>query len=198
MQPQPDKYVFTDLDYQIALAEKHKAKLVLALGSQFARWPECHNPEWTNELDKPNLHNALLSYIETVVLRYQNSPAIEMWQVENEPFLSSFGECPKPDRDLLDKEIALVKKLDPVRPVLITDSGELSPWFSAGKRGDAFGTTLYRYVFSDVFNRYWINYNPYWLYRAKGGLLKLLNGSKELVIIEMQGEPWTTKASYVP
>ena len=116
-----------------------------------------------------------------------------MWQVENEPFLSSFGECPKPDRDLLDKEIALVKKLDPVRPVLITDSGELSPWFSAGKRGDAFGTTLYRYVFSDVFNRYWINYNPYWLYRAKGGLLKLLNGSKELVIIEMQGEPWTTK-----
>lgn len=193
VQPQPDKYVFTDLDYQIALAEKHKAKLVLALGSRLPRWPECHNPEWTNELDKPNLHNALLSYIETVVLRYQNSPAIEMWQVENEPFLSSFGECPKPDRDLLDKEIALVKKLDPVRPVLITDSGELSPWFSAGKRGDAFGTTLYRYVFSDVFNRYWINYNPYWLYRAKGGLLKLLNGSKELVIIEMQGEPWTTK-----
>jgi hypothetical protein len=38
-----------------------------------------------------------------------------------------------------------------------------------------------------------MNYNPYWLYRAKGGLLKILNGNKPLVIIELQAEPWTTK-----
>jgi len=181
------------LDFQVQEAENHNAKLVLAVGRRLPRWPECHDPAWIQNLEKNVLENALLSYVEVVVRRYQNNPAVEMWQVENEPFLSSFGICPKPDAELLDKEIALIKKLDPIRPILITDSGELSLWLKSGRRGDAFGTTLYRYVFSDIFNMYWINYNPYWLYRAKGGLLRLLNGPKELVIIEEQAEPWTPK-----
>lgn len=194
IEPRAGEFDFSDLDYQVQEAEKRGAKIILAVGRRLPHWPECHDPEWLKTLsDDYALKNALLSYTETVVLRYQNNPAIEMWQVENEPFLSSFGECPKPDVDLLDKEIAVVKKFDPVRPVLITDSGELSLWLKAGKRGDVFGSTLYRYVFSDIFNRYWINYNPYWLYRVKGGLLRLLYGKKEFVIIELQGEPWTTK-----
>lgn len=190
IEPKAGEFDFADLDYQVAEAEKRGVKIILAVGRRLPRWPECHDPPWLNG---QTLSNDLLSYIETVVRRYQNSPSIEMWQVENEPFLGSFGECPKPDSALLDKEIALVKKLDPARPVLITDSGELSLWIKSGKRGDVFGTTLYRYVYSDIFNRYWINYNPFWLYRVKGGLLRFLNGEKELVIIEQQAESWTTK-----
>lgn len=190
VEPKAGEYDFADLDYQVEEAQKHGVKIILAIGRRLPRWPECHNPEWLNEA---TFANDLLSYIETVVRRYQNSLSIEIWQVENEPFLSSFGECPKPDRALLDREIALVKKLDPARPVLITDSGELSLWIQSGTRGDAFGTTLYRYVFSDIFNRYWINYNPFWLYRVKGGVMRLLYGKKELVIIELQGEPWAPK-----
>lgn len=188
----PTDYYFNDLDFQVKEAEKVGAKLVLSVGRKLPRWPECHDPEWAKELSPENFNNALLSFVEAVVLRYQNSPAVEMWQVENEPFLS-FGECPPLDKKLLDSEIALVKKLDPVRPILISDSGELSLWLSSGKRGDVFGTTLYRYVFSDVFNRYWVNYIPYWFYRVKGGFLRLLNPGKPLVIIELQAEPWTTK-----
>ena len=190
VEPRADEYNFEDLDFQVAKAEEYGAKLVLAVGRRLPRWPECHNPPWLNE---QTVGSDVLSYIEAVVRRYQNSPAVEMWQVENEPFLSSFGECPKPDPKILDKEIALVKALDPARKILISDSGELSSWLNAGRRGDVFGTTLYRYVFSDVFNRYWINYNPYWLYRVKGGLLRFLDGQKELVIIELQAEPWTTQ-----
>ena len=190
VEPGKDEYNFEDLDFQIKQAEERGAKVVLAIGRRLPRWPECHNPGWLNE---QTVGSDVLSYIEAVVRRYQNSSAVEMWQVENEPFLSSFGECPKLDHKLLDKEIALVKALDPARKILISDSGELSSWLKAGRRGDVFGNTLYRYVYSDVFNRYWMNYNPYWLYRVKGGLLRFLDRQKELVIIELQAEPWTTK-----
>lgn len=190
VEPDADMFNFEDLDFQVQEAAKRGAKIVLAVGRRLPRWPECHDPAWLNA---HTLENDLLSYVETVVRRYQNLEAVEMWQVENEPFLSSFGECPQPDADLLDREIALVRKLDPARPILITDSGELSLWFKAGKRGDVFGTTLYRYVYSDIFNRYWINYSPYWFYRVRAGILRLLYGKRDFVIIEQQAESWTTK-----
>ncbi len=190
VEPKQGAYDWNDLDFQINEASKRNGKIILSVGRRLPRWPECHDPQWLKE---ENLQNSLLVYVEAVVKRYQNNPTIIMWQVENEAFHSVFGICPKLDIALFDKEINLVKTLDPVRPIVITESGELSLWIKAGKRGDAFGSTLYRHVFSDVLNRYWVNYNPYWLYRAKGGLLKLLNGKKELMVIELQAEPWTTK-----
>jgi hypothetical protein len=192
VEPEKNKYNFDELDFQVQEAEKHGAKVVLAIGRRLPRWPECHEPDWVKDKPAELQQNELLSYMEAVVQRYQDSPALAYWQVENEPFLGSFGECPKPDAGLLDREIALVKKLDPVRTILISDSGELSLWIHSGKRGDIFGTTLYRYVFSDVFNRYWVNYIPFWFYRVKGGFLRLLNPNKNIVIIgegELVGRP---------
>ncbi len=187
------RYNFENLDFQIKEAEKNNVKVVLAVGRRLPRWPECHDPNWLKSLSLENQQNSQLSYIEAVVSRYSLSPAIEIWQVENEPFLSSFGECPKLDVKFFDTEIALVKKLDPARPILISDSGELSFWIYSGNRGNVFGTTLYRYVFSDIFKRYWVNYIPFWFYRVKGGLVRLFNPGKQLAIIELQAEPWTTK-----
>lgn len=194
IEPKAGEYDFKDLDFQLDLAVKNNAKVVLALGQRLPRWPECFRPEWALKLkSQEEFDNALLSYEEAVVRRYYNNPAVAVWQVENEPFLSSFGECPPLDVQTFDREIALVKKLDPSRPVLITDSGELSLWWRAGSRGDVFGTTLYRYVFSDIFKRYWVNYIPYWFYRVKAGALRLISPNKKIVIIELQAEPWTTK-----
>jgi hypothetical protein len=193
VEEEKDNLKFDDIDYQLNLAAEHGAKVVLAIGRRLPRWPECHDPSWLKDLPQSTQDNELLSYVEAVVLKYQHHSALEMWQVENEPFLASFGECPKPRPELLDAEIALVKKLDPAKKVLISDSGELSSWLPAGKRGDVFGTTLYRYVFSDVFNRYWVNYIPFWFYRVKGGFMRLFNPGKPIVIIELQAEPWTTK-----
>jgi hypothetical protein len=187
------EYNFENLDFQLDEAKKHGAKVLLAVGRRLPRWPECHEPGWLKELSIPAQENAQLSYVETVVNRYASHPAVSGWQVENEPFLAGFGECPKPDSVMLDKEIQLVKSIDPMRPILISDSGELSMWISSGQRGDMFGTTLYRFVFSDVFKRYWVNYIPYWFYRVKAGLLRLLNPGKPVMIVELQAEPWTTK-----
>src|SRR3989344_3987172 len=101
----------TELDYQIAEAERVGAEVVLAVGRRLPRWPECHIPEWASKLDVVNNNTAQLEYVTQVVERYRNSPAIKIWQVENEPFLEvfAFDHCGFLDTDFLDKEIALVR-----------------------------------------------------------------------------------------
>lgn len=45
-----------------------------------------------------------------------------------------------------------------------------------------------------MFERYWSNfYIPRWYYRFKGGIVRILNPGKKLIIAELQAEPWTTK-----
>ncbi len=193
VEPKNGVYNFNELDFQVNQAGARGTKIVLAVGRRLPRWPECHDPEWIKNLSPEVLKNEQLSYIEAVVRRYQGSPAIISWQVENEPFLSVFGECPKLNVSLLDSEIALVKKLDPPMPITITDSGELSFGYAANSRGDIFGTTLYRYVYNDVFNTYWTNHIPALFYRFKAGFFKLLRPDKKVVIMELEAEPWTTK-----
>lgn len=184
---------FSDLDFQVDEAVKNNAKIVIGVGRRLPRWPECHDPQWIKGLSQSSLKNAQLSYVEAVVTHFSDRSNVIAWQVENEPFLSTFGICPQLDTEILDAEINLVKKLDPVRPVIITDSGELSFWMYSGARGDIFGTTFYRYVFSDVFKRYWTNHIPALYYRFKGGMLSILHPGKPIVIMELEAEPWTTK-----
>jgi hypothetical protein len=184
-------FEFNDLDFQVAEAEKAGVKIILGVGRRLPRWPECHAPSWINNLSREELNNAQLSYVAAVVERYANNQAILQWQVENEAFVSTFGECPPLDVELFDKEIALVKSIDPSRSIVITDSGELNFWFKASSRGDIFGTTLYRYVYSDLINNYWTNYFPALFYRFKAGMIRILHPDKPIVIMELQAEPWT-------
>ena len=193
VEQQQGQYNFTDYDFMMQQAEAHHAQVILAVGKRLPRWPECHVPDWASKLTIADQENDQLSYMETVVQRYQSSAALNMWQVENEPFLSSFGPCPPLNVQFFDKEISYVKQLDPAHLILITDSGELSPWFKAGSRGDVFGTTYYRYIYSDVLKRYWVNfYFPTWFYRIKAGVLKLLHHGKPVILAELEAEPWTT------
>lgn len=194
VEPNQNQYSYDDLDFQLLQANQFGAKVILAVGKRLPRWPECHVPGWADKLSQSGQDEALLSYIEKTVTKYANNPAVATWQVENEPFLGSFGPCPSLEVSFFDKEIALVKRLDPSRPILITDSGELSSWTRAGNRGDMFGTTYYRYIYSDKLKRYWTNfYFPAWFYRFKGGIVRLLNPGKQIIIAELEAEPWTTR-----
>lgn len=193
VQPAPDVYRFEDLDWQLEQAELRSAQVVLVVGRRVPRWPECHEPGWLKELSSEGGSDQfLLAFLETVVGRYASSPSVSAWQVENEPFLDAFGQCPDSNPDLLDREIALVKRIDPSRPVVVTESGELSSWTRAGGRGDVFGTTFYRYVYSDLFKRYWTNHLPAWLYRLKGGWVRVRQPQKPIWVVELEAEPWTT------
>lgn len=188
-----DNYNFADIDYMLDLAQKNNVKVILAIGKRLPRWPECHVPGWTGGLSANDQQAAQLSYMETVMQKYYTNTAVTTWQVENEPFLSQFGPCPPLDKSFFDKEISVVKALDPSRPILVTDSGELNFWLLAGNRGDQFGTTYYRYVYSDVLKRYWTNFYFFsWFYRLKGGILELLHPGKPIMVAELEAEPWTT------
>jgi hypothetical protein len=111
------------------------------------------------------------------------------WQVENEPFLTFFGECPTFDPAFLDKEIALVKSLDS-RPVIVTDSGELSLWVPTAKRSDIFGTSMYLNTYSGEIKNY-LHYPILpGFFRFKKNIVSLFAHPKDWIVIEMQGEPW--------
>ncbi len=191
-EPQDDTYSFTELDYQVREAEKVGAKAVLAVGRRLPGWPECHEPEWAHSLSRDEKRAEMLELITTVVNRYKDSPAIEYWQVENEPFLTIFAthHCGDLlDKEFLQKEVALVRSLDSSRPILVTDSGELSLWKDAYQSGDSFGTSVYIYVWSHKIGpmRYPI---PPAFFRIKRNIIELIYGKKESILIELSAEPW--------
>ncbi|MBI2057990.1 MAG: beta-galactosidase [Candidatus Yanofskybacteria bacterium] len=199
-EPLNDKFNFSELDFQIAEAEKRGLEVILAVGRRLPGWPECHVPDWarvkSEKLKVKSIadydQEELLKYIETVVNRYKELQSIKYWQVENEPFLTFFSRanCGELDKNFLEKEVALVKRLDPTRSVLMTDSGEFGTWFGAYKRGDIFGTSLYLYIWNKKFNlpfRYPIL--PAF-FRFKQNLVSLIYGKKPSLIIELSAEPW--------
>jgi hypothetical protein len=182
-------YSWENLDWQINEATRHNADLIIAVGGRLPRWPECHFPSWAENLSQTDREQRILDYIEGTINRYKDNQTIKYWQVENEPFLTHFGECPNLDPKFLDKEIALVKSLDN-RSVIITDSGELSTWVPAARRADIFGTTMYRDTYSQFLKRY-IHYpiTP-GFFRLKKNLVRIFAQPKEWIVIELQGEPW--------
>lgn len=190
VEKEPGQYDWSDMDWQLMEAEKHGADVILTIGQRVPRWPECHIPAWANENEEKR-KSALLRFMGKAVARYKNNSAVTMWQVENEPFLVFFGVCPVLDKNFLDQEIALVKNLDTTRPVLLTDSGELSLWYGAAKRGDVFGTTMYRRIWKKGFGYFTYPVGPNF-FRAKAWFVKLLTDQHNFIVIELQAEPWAS------
>lgn len=185
-------YDFSELDYFMDRAGLHGAKVVLAVGRKTPRWPECHLPSWIDP--QKDYRDELLDYIKIVTERYKNHSALEIWQVENEPFLS-FGLCDKMKPADLDEEIKLVRRIDGKHPILVTDSGELSAWNKAGKAGDLFGTTLYRSVWNKYIGYFTYDWLPAWFYNLKLSLIgRDLNTA---FVSELQAEPWLPGKSAV-
>lgn len=187
-EPSDGDYSFADLDWQIAEASKRGVKIILVLGQKQPRWPECHIPVWAKNLPLEERQAKLMNLIKTVVSRYKSEKNITAWQVENEHFFH-FGECPEYDTDFFDKEIAYVRFLDDSRPIIISDSGEMSSWYRAAARADILGTTLYRIVYNKNFG-YFKYPIPVSYYMIKAWLVKKITPVKQVIIAELQGEAW--------
>jgi hypothetical protein len=181
------RYDFSDIDWQIEEAGKRGAEIILVVGQKVPRWPECHIPEWLENDDQKRKED-LLKFVGAVVERYKSRKEIKYWQVENEPFLP-FGNCPPLDVELLDKEIALARGIDPTRPVVVTDSGELSFWIEAAKRADIFGTTMYRTIYNKKIGYFDYPIGPRF-FQFKAYLNKILAHQENNIVVELQTEPW--------
>lgn len=195
LEPRQHSYQWQDLDWQIERADSRGAKLILVIGMKTPRWPECHIPEWAKSLSKEEQQRKTLNLVEEIVARYRDSSAIKYWQVENEPFFP-FGECPWADKEFLKEEISLVKKLDSKqRPIIISDSGEGSFWIAAAKAGDIIGTTMYKKVWVRQLGMYLTYpFSPTFYWR-KAQIIKRFFG-KEVMVVELQAEPWGPKLLY--
>jgi len=187
IEPEKNLYNFKDIDWQVSEAEKRDAHLILVVGRRQPRWPECHDPEWVSGADQEEVRTKILDNIKLVVNRYKNNKAVEIWQVENEPFLNFFGKCPKISKQELKEEVNLVKSLDKHK-VMVTDSGELSTWYPAIKMGDVFGTTLYRVTYNKYIGYFRYIFMPASYYRIKAFLWGKPQDAS--YISELQAEPW--------
>lgn len=191
IEPLRGEFNFSELDYQIKRAEETNSEVILGVGRRLPRWPECHIPDWAKKLSIEERNAEQLEYMKQVVERYKNSPAIRYWQIENEPFLALFAYeyCGELDEGFLDKEIAMVRELDPTRKIIITDSGNLGMWSKAYKRGDIFGTSVYLYFWNPEIGQF-KSVLPAWAYRVKANYNALVYGNRPTFLIELSAEPW--------
>lgn len=183
-------YDFTELDWQFKMAEEADAKVSLAIGLRQPRWPECHMPTWAKQQPKDFWYPRLKSFITAVVERYRDNPSLDSYQLENEFFLTVFGKCKDFDRDRLVEEAALVKKLDPDHTLIISRSNN-GVGLPIGKpTPDLFGVSVYKRVWDKTLTKRYFEYPfPAWFYASLAGGGKIVSG-KDLIIHELQAEPW--------
>lgn len=187
-QPNTSDYDFTELDWQIDMAENAGVSVTLCLGARQPRWPENHWPDWAWELDFDKRSQALLSYVKTVVKRYKDRACVISYQLENEALLREFGQRPEVDRFRLNKEFNLVKTLDPSKPVIMTTS---TSWGIPVRQPipDIIGFSYYQVHFNPKKLRYTTSFHTPFLHRVKGWAIRLIH-RKPSFIHELQLEPW--------
>lgn len=187
-------YSYDDVDFMMNEAAKYHAKILLVIGQKIPRWPECYIPNWVVSKNSDVRTKALLAYVKETVNRYSKNPALEMWQVENEPFISfPFGMCAGYSSANTAEEVKLVHFLDSKHQVLITDSGELSTWYTSSHAGDFFGTTLYRVVRTPQNFIWTYGYLPSAVYKVRAWLFG--KDYAHFFIAELQAEPWFNSGS---
>jgi len=197
IEPNKDNYYFDDLDWQIEEAGKRGVEVILVMGVRGPRWPECHIPDWAQSLNREEQQEKILAILREIIKRYRDNNTIKAWQVENEPFLKSFGECEALSKDFLLREISLVRGLDfkKSRPVILTASGELSSWTQPAFYADTLGTSLYRLVHSDRWGYIKYPLKPVF-YLKRANQVKWITGVDKIILIELQAEPWDHKMIY--
>lgn len=204
IEPEPGKFTFDDYDWMLEEAQKRGVFVVPAIGFKLPRWPECRSPEWAAQwlppertflkrvldigvgLYRKEFEEAQLAMLKQVVEHFKGRENIKMWQVENEGFIGWFGDCPPIKDAFVRREVEFVRSLDP-RPILMTESGELSTGIKSAVLADTVGTSLYREVWSPIFG--FITYPwPPSFYAHKAALLK--PWVPRFIITELQLEAW--------
>ena len=190
IEKKPGQFDFRDIDWQLAEANKRGAQVILAVGYRVPRWPECHAPSWAKDLPQKVFRQRVENLLKQTILHTRVFSNIYAWQVNNEPFLESFGDCRSITKEELAQDIGIVKALDnKQRKIVLTESGELSTWIKSAGLADVIGTSLYR----TVWNKY-IGYFRYPLppafYRFHADLITKNFPVEKVIISELQAEPW--------
>jgi hypothetical protein len=210
LESEAGKFDWVDLDWQMQRAAQTNAKILLAIGHRVPRYPECYAPSWTKELSQTEFKRSLFQTLTTIVNRYKDHPAIDAWQVENEPLAKILGTIwgGKACREIsqwVTEEVKLVKQLDQAKhPTIVTYA--FSPWPSSQLRqtlkfgSDAIGITLFNKLFfrSPIFNGYveMFKFGPMAPLRLPYQRSLAKQQKKQFWIPELQAEPWGPNGPY--
>lgn len=190
----PGQYDFSELDFMVREAEKRDAKIKLVVGQKVIRYPECFYPDWLDRNNSQAVATGANQLISKTVERYRDSPAIEVWQVENEFLLKTFGVCPKQNltNAALEREISTVRSLDPNRPIELSQSNQ-NGFPALGPNTEFFGFSMYRIVHNNVFGYFVYPQNGIYNW-WKAALIETYRGTT-VTIHELQGEAWGSKGN---
>jgi len=133
------------------------------------------------------LQSRILRLVEREIEEFTGYSNILYWQIENEPLLDTFGLCPFTDRLFTSQEFELVRSMDPTRPLMGTESGEMSSWIEMSKISDVLGSSLYRTTFNPLFGFYYYPIPPFYYQKKSEYVSHLVN---RVIISELQAEPW--------
>lgn len=186
-------YDFSDYDYIIKEGAKRNVNFIINIGWRLPRWPECHAPEWASSKSLAYTQANAIHMIGVATDHYKNEPSISAWQLENEPFLDVFGDCPRSDENFFKQELKTIKDIDS-RPVVVSATGELSWWRKEAKYADIFGSTVYRVVWGP-YTSYFRYPFPSWFYRLKAFLAGIK--PENSYVVELQAEPWVPSGKLI-
>lgn len=211
VEPAEGEYDFRVVDQLLAAAEAHDARVLLTVGMRGLRHPEFYIPNWAADdvhmpedavvSDDPLLRARALRMVEAVVRHIAESPVIEAWGAENEPYVpSKRANWWRLGRDYVQEVAATLRAADPQgRPVVINQAQRhLRDTYPAEREwiledADVMGISFYPYrdhpffgvdVTVPIAELGWIhpNYAAHQREAADAGL--------EYWITELQGEPW--------
>lgn len=119
------------VDRVVAAAEKYNQKVIFALadGAQY-----CGDTGYGNSFYKGGYAGSYFSWIQQVVSRYKDSPAVLGWEIMNEPCHTGTSGLTKTDmRNFFDASAVQIKKYDPNHLVF---TGSLAQYDCGGALSD--------------------------------------------------------------
>jgi hypothetical protein len=159
IEPRPGVYDFSSIDWQIDEAAQRGVGVTLTVGIKGQRAPEFYVPDWalagrhiadgSSPADYPDIVASSLAYVRATVEHESNRNAIEVWQVDNEPYVHFWRtahDWSLPSWFVVEEANA-IRQSDPTqRPLLITHASWLSTdrtWRQILKTADIVGEAVY-------------------------------------------------------
>lgn len=199
VEPEEGAFVWDEVSSELGMIAARGGKAILSVGLKQPRWPECWTPEWAKGRSLLDRERAEEAYLEATFRQFVDHPALQAWQIENEPYLG-YGICPARSRGFLKREVELMRRLEADHfpdlahrhPLYSTDSGELSTWFRYSHLVDGLGVSIYRVVANPWLGVWRYRVVSPIFYTRKAALLRGITGT--VYVSEFQMEPYATKS----
>lgn len=193
LEPSPGKYDFSELDWEFDTVEAVNGQVTLSIGMRQPRWPECHIPDWESKVAPEQRQSDLQNFTKAVINHYKNRKALVSYQLENEYFLTAFGQCPAPKRQWLINEFNSAKAADPNHPIIMSLANNYFGIPTGQPRPDQVGISVYKRVWDQTVTHRYFEYpfTPRY-YAWRSGLTELFTGRSSM-LHELQAESWPPK-----